>query len=217
MKAISTTIIDGIEIVWSVGRPVENPEGSKRRARERLGPDATYHEIIMEMHKRPEYFNTIPGQCNVSDEEGEELEDKLRQLRDNERLTRAGEVVMDNRGREWFSFCGDMWQRGIIKTIGEALPDGAVWARDLSRDQAREIKDQEDCELVSRMSRESRQRAADAEIQKAKERAVMMRLEAEITEETEALDHARRYYQTELSRILQRYGLPHLGKIAHEH
>jgi hypothetical protein len=218
MRAICTTMIDGFELVCGVGRPVYNPEGSKRQARERLGPDATYHEMLIELTNNPVYFGAIPGQSNISDEDCEELEDKLRLLRDNEKLTRAGVVVLDNRGREWFSLCDDeIWTRGRIETIGETLPNGAVWSRDLTREQVKSIREQDESLKISRMSLEARRQAADGEIQAAKRRAVNMRLEAEITEESEALEHARRYYKTELSRILSRYGLPDTPEVTHEY
>ena len=149
MRAITTIHVDGFEIVCGVGRPVENPVASKRKAEEALGPNATYHELITEMMRAPEYFDTIPGQSNVSNDEGAELEEKLRCLHTNERITRAGEIVADNRGREWFCF-KDVWLRGAVKTIGEELPEGALWARDLSREQVDGIKMQDEGELISR-------------------------------------------------------------------
>ncbi len=217
MRAICTTMIDGFELICGVGRPVYNPEGSKREARAALGPNATYNEVLTEMIKSPVYFDSIPDQTNISDEDCEELEDKLRLLRDNEKLTRAGVVVLDDRGREWFLLCDEEWTRGRIKTIGETLPNGAVWSRDLTREQVKDIREQDESLRISRMSLEARRQAADGEIQAAKRRAVNMRLEAEITEEIEALTHARRYYKAELTRILSRYGLPDTPEVTHEY
>lgn len=208
MKAIRTITVDGFEIVVSLASPVCDPMATKQAAKARLGDGASYREILQEMQRSPAYFEHVRGQENIADDEAEELEILLHKAGKHERVTRDGKIICDNRGRSWCRYGDGNWEHGEIDRIGEMLPDGALWRSDLSVAQLRTIHEQEELEKIAMLSPESRIQAAEVEIEAAKRAAVIKRMEAEITEDPEGLDNARRWYRREITRIKTKYNLP---------
>ena len=207
MRALRTIEADGFEIIMSIVNPIVDPMASKVAARDRLGKEARYKDVIAEMVRAPEYFQSVKGQENIGDEEAERLEILMHKAGKFEKVTRTGEIIADNRGRVWYRYDG-AWERGEIHTLGDALPDGAVWREDLSVNQLRSIHEHEELEKIAMLSPESRVQAAEVEIQAAKRAAVIRRMESEITGETEGLEDARTWYRREIARISSKYNIP---------
>jgi len=208
MKAIRTITVDGFEIVVSLASPVCDPMATKQAAKAKLGDGASYRELLAEMQRTPAYFEHVRGQENISDSEAETLEILLHKAGKHERVTRDGKIICDNRGRPWCRYENGSWEHGEIDRIGETLPDGALWRSDLSVKQLRTIHEQEELEKIALLSPESRIQASEVEIEAAKRAAVIKRMEAEITEDPEGLENARRWYRREIARIETKYNLP---------
>ena len=208
MKALRIIEIEGFEIVTAINEPVCDPMATKREARKRLGPGATYREIILEMVNNPEYFENVKNQENITDTEAAKLAVLLQKAREYERVTRDGEIICDYRGRAWYSYQDGAWAGGKIEHLGDAIPDGAVWKEDLSINQLRAIHEQEELEKIASLSPESRIEAAGVEKEAAKRAAVIKRMESEIIEDSEGLENARIWYRCEIARIEKKYNLP---------
>jgi hypothetical protein len=207
MRALRTVEIDGFEIVVSLSDHICDPMASRAAAKKRLGEGATYRELIVEMSRAPEYFANIQGQVNISDEEASALEITLHKATRYERVTGSAEIICDNRGRVWCLYDG-AWEHGEIDRLGDSLPDGAIWREDLSVAQLRTIHEQEELEKIAMLAPESRIQASEVEIAAAKRSAVIRRMEAEVVEDPEGLDDARRWYKSEIARIQTKYNLP---------
>jgi len=102
MRALRTIEADGFEIIMSIVNPIVDPMASKVAARDRLGKEARYKDVIAEMVRAPEYFQSVKGQENIGDEEAERLEILMHKAGKFEKVTRTGEIIADNRGRVWY-------------------------------------------------------------------------------------------------------------------
>ena len=107
-----------------------------------------------------EFFPCGPGQHCLENDEYEALKAKFDALEGKQRLTRAGEVIPDNRGLEYYhKKKSGKWVRGKIEHIGETPPEGFITIDALPSKEQQEIAGQQEMERIAAMSVEERAQA----------------------------------------------------------
>jgi hypothetical protein len=106
------------------------------------------------------YFPCGPGQCCC--ENYETLKAKFDALKERERLTDEGNVIIDRRGVEWYFFKDKKWIKDKVEFIDEVLPDKFILPENLTEEQRKEIAAQEESERIAAMPKDDKAKAKQA-------------------------------------------------------
>ncbi len=147
------------------------------------------------------YFTPGPGEYLLSDKDYTSLAAKFDSLAETEALLVDGSTVADYRGRAYW-IKGDSWEKGSIGRLGETLPSGALWDRDITEAQRAEIADGAEAERIAGLSTEERAAERSAVLQSIAQNAVNKKQVAEIT--GEAFDAAA-WYAEKKAEIERKY------------
>jgi len=155
------------EVVRFVADAPVDPEQTKRKVRTMVPPeitDAEFDRLIQVgdpeikrlFNENPVYANTGEEADLISDEEGDQVKEKLAAMGEHKRLLTDGEFIVDYRGTEYWRKENDAWLKEKVENIGDALPSGAVTQEELTPEQQTEIREQEEEERIAAMDPEQR-------------------------------------------------------------
>jgi hypothetical protein len=102
------------------------------------------------------YFPPGEGEKHLTKAEEALLAGKLSGLQKYEALTLTGEIIPDNRGREYWEKTGGVWAKTKIEEIGEGMPDGAILPESLTQAQRTEIAAQTEAERIAALTPEAK-------------------------------------------------------------
>lgn len=155
----------------------------------------------------PIYFEHVNNEMLVHEDIANRLQDKLKKLNKNERLTIDENVIQDNRGRVYYYKEKGVWFKLKINRISQVKPEQCTWKEGLNACDIDEIRRQEDEAKINSLSLEERRTIANTEIEMAAKRCAQMRSVLEIKGDTGALDKAREQFERLKSDIIKRYKL----------
>ena len=107
-----------------------------------------FNELAVDLKYGPEYKI-------FSDEEGNSLEMKLKELNEHEKLASDGSIIPYWKGTEYW-LCNEKWAKEKIDKIGAMLPEEAILEDALTQDQRKEIFDQQEEERIAGLTPEQR-------------------------------------------------------------
>jgi hypothetical protein len=126
------------------------------------------------------YFPPQPGEKHLSPAEEADLTAKRAALGEHEALTLTGEVIPDNRGREYWEKSGGVWTKTKIEEIGAGIPDGAILPESLNDAARAEIAEQAEAERIAELTPEQKAAEKQARLDAAADEAVRLERRAEI-------------------------------------
>jgi hypothetical protein len=183
-------------------KPVDTSmiEATKMEISEAIAKYLSIRTSLLESNKI--YFEPAQSEEMLRDEEWETLKKKHTELGPNESLVRDGSVIPDFRGRAyWIKKAG--WQRQTIDKIGQKPPAGAKF--ELTTEEQRELQQETETRRIRSLPERSRKEELDKKKQGLLRLAAFKRSELEISGETNALEISKKWYSTELSRIVKLY------------
>jgi hypothetical protein len=148
------------------------------------------------------YFPVQNGEKILSPAEELDLAEKWAALGEHEALTLAGEIIPDNRGREYHLKTAGVWAKAKIEHIGEALPEGAVLPDDLTTEQRTEIAGQEEAGRIAGLTAEQKAAEKQARLDAAADEADRLSRRAAIQG---TVFNAADYYAEKQAEIEARY------------
>ncbi len=226
MRTVLFEEVDGHKVILGFSHPVIDPIATQRAAAEKMMDTELYSEyratwepekrkelaaqlcdrVRQFFHTSPVFFRPTNGEEIIENKEFEELQRSLKTLAKNEKLTREGKVIEDNRGRIYWTQELGTWLRSTVCTLGEGKPATAIWGDELSSSQAREIEEQLETDRIRVLSPEDRAIEMRRKLEEASEMAVMMRMRCEVQGDEKALEKARAWLIGRETEIRGRYG-----------
>jgi len=165
MKIRYKETIDGHEVVRFVSNATADPEATKRKVKSLMPPgttDAEFErlfakgdpEIARLFVENPEYGPPGENADLITDEEGDETNQKLAEMGEHEKLLTDGEYIVDWRGVEYWRELEGKWQKEKVDVLGDVLPSDAVREEYLTPEQQREIYEQQEEERFAALAPE---------------------------------------------------------------
>ena len=147
------------------------------------------------------YFVPKKGESHLPDSEIIQLAQKLSVIPAGHVLDIEGNILPDDRGKEYWHKSASIWSPGRIQKLGEVMPSGSKTQDALTEAERVEIEDQR----ISGMSAGAKAgEKATAELSALQE-ATNMRQELEIQGDSEALSKSQAEYEAEMALIAEKY------------
>jgi DNA-directed RNA polymerase subunit F len=150
--------------------------------------------------------SAISGCEEVGDEIVKTLSEKLSKLVNGQYLTTDGDVVEDNRGKEYFHRDGGEWHEIKIERLGQKVPNGALLASELTSGDKVEIIEQRQRKVVSAMPDSERLKDKSRATEKAIMDAAIMKSGYEIEGRDDPGGDARAWLESRKKEIEALYG-----------
>jgi hypothetical protein len=157
----------------------------------------------MELYeKNPVYCNPAANQTVIEDAVAEQINEKIRTLKNNECLLEDGAVIPNCLGISYYLKENGKWHKRIVGEIGVTVPEGGYTEERLSSEMREEISVQADMERIDGLSTEEKAKEKAAALASAKSEARVKKEEADIADE--AFD-AGGWFQSRKSEIEAKY------------
>jgi len=183
MKVVHFEKLDGFEIIKFITDQPVDPLATLKATYPKIKTDMSDAEVEAEFMANRVFANSGQNTKLLSEADAEKLQTKLDNLKDHQRLGLDGTVIPDYTGEEYWQLTKGKWAKGKIGGIGEALPKGAIFDKDISAEQRSEIAAQEEEARIKSLSPEEKAREKETRLAAAKREAVQLKNEAEIVDE----------------------------------
>jgi hypothetical protein len=185
MKAKYTQIIDRQPIVTAVQKISPDPEATKRKITPMIKPGMKEKDIERLYNENPVYRVGQEAEL-ISDEEGDQVQEKLKKRGMNRLLHKNGKYVVDYRNIEYWrnNKKSGKWLKEKIEHIEIELPADAVLQENLTQEQQEEIAAQKRAEEIAAMTPEKKAEMEKAELDAVADEADRLARRAEIQGKT---------------------------------
>jgi hypothetical protein len=157
----------------------------------------------MELYeKNPVYCNPAANQTVIEDAVAEQINEKIRTLKNNECLLEDGAVIPNCLGISYYLKENGKWHKRIVGEIGVTVPEGGFREEELTSEMREEISGQADRERIAGLNAEEKAKEKADALASAKSKARVKKEEADVADE--AFD-ARAWFQTRKAEIEAMY------------
>lgn len=157
------------------------------------------------MSKNPVFFDTMPNEVNVPDEEGAKLSDALKNLQPHETLLLDGRVIPDYQGVEVWTKTKEGWVRDKIRGLGTIPRADQILTKDLTSEHRREIIEQENHKRLLALPEAQLTAEEDKHKSAALGESIAMRQTLEIKGDLDALYKSQKHYLDRVEAIEARF------------
>ena len=155
------------------------------------------------------YFNLPEGEELCEDDAADEISAALESAASNGTVIalQGGEIVevVDNRGKRFYQKSGGRWVSAEITKLGETAKKSAIAESDLTDDQRAEIAEQNEADRVAALKPADKAAEKAAVLKSLAQAAASKKAELEITGDTQALETAQAWYQSEAAIVEAKY------------
>lgn len=159
-----------------------------------------------ELLKENAVYFQVPGCREIDLKTLGGLSDKIQALKRGQFLTTDGDVINDNRGREyWYRDDFYTWIQVIIDGLDQPVPTNGILVSDLTADQRAEIAEQRSMERISKLTREEKKDERKVQIERVLMMAASKRSQLEIEGTKDPLKQSQFWYEQEKAKIENLY------------
>ncbi len=194
----------GIVSLLRDAAPLEGDNKELRRLAREAAPLYTKLRKDFQSYCRenPVYFDTIPNEINLPDEQASALESQFANLEPNQALTVEGDILPDYRGTTVWENRDSVWGSSKITKLGVEPKPHQTLEQDLTKEQKREIKNQFKRTALLRLSPERLDAHEELLLRQARVATNNYRRELELTlEPEEALKKSKERYTEQANKI----------------
>jgi len=110
------------------------------------------------------YAKTGEEAENVDDVKGNLVQEKLKNRGEKKLLLENMEYIPNHLGTEYHVKRSGKWRKEKVEEIGIELPEGAVLQEELTREQQKEIAEQQEADMIAEMPPEQKEEAKQNEL-----------------------------------------------------
>lgn len=171
-------------------------------AKEIFALKAQLRDLYLEDAKaNPVHFGAKADEVAVDDETAESMREALWAVPEGSYVLVDGRVVEDLRGRLAWRKVGARWESKAVEELGAAVPSGHRLEDELDPAERRELDEQVRFDELVALSADEREAEHRRRVGAARDFAVKMRAELEIEGAEDALDRARKFYETQKAEL----------------
>jgi len=176
-------VIDGYEVVVGAGERTYDPQATAIYINKHF-PKAREGDLPGLYKEHKQYAPLQDDEIALPENICHLCEEKLKSLKDGEKLLSDDTIINDHRNKEYWIKNGGRWVKDKILELGVTLPKGAVPADDLScKDyqlQREEISLQEEQDRLSALTPEQKEKEAQAALDSLADEAARLEKRAQI-------------------------------------
>lgn len=168
--------------------------------------------ILGEKSKDIRRSNPVYGEPQANreartDADIEELREKLVAKTENQQLLSDGEYIDDFRGKFYNKKVDETWNRVPLTGLGVTKPAGSKWDGELTEEEKLEIGTQNENERLAGLTPEDKAAEKQARLDSVLQASINMRSGLEIAGDPDALTKAQDWYNAEVVKINDKYGV----------
>jgi hypothetical protein len=211
MKVVGIIEIDGYGLITAINNASADPQATNEKIseQENIPLEQVIEMQVLEFEKYKElfeknktFFRLVPGQIYMEDSDAAPLAEKFKELNQNQRLSKSGEVVPCFIGKEYHLKVNGKWEKRKIERVGEA-PEGPS-PEELTQEQLEEIRAQEEEHRICCMTPEERADAIQRELDALADEAAKLEKRAQIQGNT---FNPVAWYQEHAAAVSEKYSV----------
>jgi hypothetical protein len=157
------------------------------------------------IHDNKVYFAPSENEKIVSEDEAEEIKQKINSLGKRHYLTADKKVVHDLRGHKYHVKIDGNWKIYKIDRLGEETPAGAKASGDLTDKDREEISEQAEIERISKLAATEKAKEKDLMLANAKRNAAIKKIEMDFDGDDQSFEKAKAWLEEETEKLNKKY------------